>query len=242
MIGVRMQPLLAAVDGTSPGSAREPGTSGHGITITGADGWYYNYFHVNNDTPGTDDGPPDPNGRWLRNSRSEAGSAPVRSSRTWATAGTPKARSSPALRRSAVRTGADQPLPEPHRRPATPDMRSRRRPAWCYPVDPAPLSSGCRGDHPPRGGGRWLIDSDGRIVAEQPPHRADCRHHLCDDTRGQHDGTRRRGGTAPRRERCTPPPRRGNHSTSRRSQSMAAWREHHRRRSATSRRAGEASR
>ena len=26
------------------------------ITVTGADGWYYNYFHVNDDTPGTDDG------------------------------------------------------------------------------------------------------------------------------------------------------------------------------------------
>lgn len=57
IIGVQMQPLLAAVDGTvtriSPVAA---GISGVAISITGADGWRYNYFHVNNDTPGTDDG------------------------------------------------------------------------------------------------------------------------------------------------------------------------------------------
>ena len=57
MIGVRMQPLLAAVDGTITRIRYENvGTAGSVITVTGADGWYYNYFHVNNDTPGTDDG------------------------------------------------------------------------------------------------------------------------------------------------------------------------------------------
>ncbi len=56
MLGVRMQPLLAAVDGTITNIRTESGISGNGITVTGADGWYYNYFHVNNDTPGTDDG------------------------------------------------------------------------------------------------------------------------------------------------------------------------------------------
>ena len=57
LIGVRMQPLLAAVGGTVTHIRYEnAGTAGATITITGADGWYYNYFHVNNDTPGTDDG------------------------------------------------------------------------------------------------------------------------------------------------------------------------------------------
>ena len=57
LIGVAMQPLLAAVDGTITRIRYEnEGTAGAVITITGADGWYYNYFHVNNDTPGTDDG------------------------------------------------------------------------------------------------------------------------------------------------------------------------------------------
>ena len=57
MIGVRMQPLLAAVDGTVTRIRYENvGTAGAVITVTGADGWQYNYFHVNNDTPGTDDG------------------------------------------------------------------------------------------------------------------------------------------------------------------------------------------
>jgi len=57
MIGVRMQPLLAAVDGTVTLLRYESvGISSVTIRITGDDGWYYNYFHVNNDTPGTDDG------------------------------------------------------------------------------------------------------------------------------------------------------------------------------------------
>ena len=57
MLGVRMQPLLAAVDGTVTRVRYEnSGIAGSSITVTGADGWRYNYFHVNNDTPGTDDG------------------------------------------------------------------------------------------------------------------------------------------------------------------------------------------
>jgi murein DD-endopeptidase MepM/ murein hydrolase activator NlpD len=57
IIGVAMQPLLAAVDGTivtlQPANS---GRSGVRITIKDADGWRYNYFHVNDDTPGSDDG------------------------------------------------------------------------------------------------------------------------------------------------------------------------------------------
>ena len=57
IIGVRMQPLLAAVDGTVTALGdRGREISGVGITITADDGWRYNYFHVNNDNPGSDDG------------------------------------------------------------------------------------------------------------------------------------------------------------------------------------------
>jgi murein DD-endopeptidase MepM/ murein hydrolase activator NlpD len=57
IIGVQMQPLLAAVDGTVTRISPDPtGISGVVVTITDAEGWRYNYFHVNNDTPGTDDG------------------------------------------------------------------------------------------------------------------------------------------------------------------------------------------
>lgn len=57
LLGVRMQPLLAAVDGTVTRIRYENvGKAGSVVTVTGADGWYYNYFHVNNDTPGSDDG------------------------------------------------------------------------------------------------------------------------------------------------------------------------------------------
>jgi murein DD-endopeptidase MepM/ murein hydrolase activator NlpD len=31
-------------------------TGGNSVTIKGADGWTYHYLHINNDTPGTDDG------------------------------------------------------------------------------------------------------------------------------------------------------------------------------------------
>jgi murein DD-endopeptidase MepM/ murein hydrolase activator NlpD len=57
IIGVSMQPILAASDGVvTRAQFAAVGISGVAITITDADGWRYNYFHVNNDTPGTDDG------------------------------------------------------------------------------------------------------------------------------------------------------------------------------------------
>ena len=60
-MGVAMQPLLAAVDGTVTRIRyANEGTAGAAITITGADGWYYNYFHVNDDSPGTHDGAASP--------------------------------------------------------------------------------------------------------------------------------------------------------------------------------------
>lgn len=61
LIGVRMQPLLAAVDGTITAiGPRGSDTAGVGLTITADDGWRYNYFHLNNDNPGGDDGHGDP--------------------------------------------------------------------------------------------------------------------------------------------------------------------------------------
>ncbi len=57
IVGVRMQPILAAVDGVV--SRYQPSTTGIrgvAISIADEDGWRYNYFHNNDDTPGTDDG------------------------------------------------------------------------------------------------------------------------------------------------------------------------------------------
>jgi murein DD-endopeptidase MepM/ murein hydrolase activator NlpD len=57
IVGVSMQPILAAVDGVVVRAQHTSvGISGVAIAITDADGWRYNYFHANNDTPGTDDG------------------------------------------------------------------------------------------------------------------------------------------------------------------------------------------
>ena len=56
IIGVQMQPVLAAVDGVVTRVQHSSvGISGVALAITDADGWRYNYFHGNNDTPGTDD-------------------------------------------------------------------------------------------------------------------------------------------------------------------------------------------
>lgn len=57
IIGVRMQPLLAAADGEITQLRLEArGRAGVAISIRDADGWRYNYFHANNDTPASDDG------------------------------------------------------------------------------------------------------------------------------------------------------------------------------------------
>jgi len=55
IFGAKLQRLVAAVDGkvrVSTGGL----LSGNMVTITDADGWSYRYIHLNNDSPGTDDG------------------------------------------------------------------------------------------------------------------------------------------------------------------------------------------
>jgi Peptidase family M23 len=55
IIGSRLQPLVAAVDGVVHHLVDNHPTAGYGISIEDAEGWQYKYFHLNNDTPGTDD-------------------------------------------------------------------------------------------------------------------------------------------------------------------------------------------
>lgn len=55
LLGKKMQELVAAADGRV--TYLDSGTlSGNMLEITDADGWVYTYIHLNNDTPGTDDG------------------------------------------------------------------------------------------------------------------------------------------------------------------------------------------
>jgi hypothetical protein len=56
IIGVRMQPLVAAANGWVTHLVLNHPTAGWGLVITDLDGWDYRYYHVNNDDPGTDDG------------------------------------------------------------------------------------------------------------------------------------------------------------------------------------------
>lgn len=56
LMAAKMTPLVAAFDGTVY-VGRSSGVGGHNtLTIEGDNGWSVNYYHVNNDTPGTDDG------------------------------------------------------------------------------------------------------------------------------------------------------------------------------------------
>ena len=57
LMSPRMRPLVAVFTGTVHSVRREtaPG-GGNYLTLRGDNGWSANYLHVNNDTPGTDDG------------------------------------------------------------------------------------------------------------------------------------------------------------------------------------------
>jgi hypothetical protein len=61
LIGDRLQPLLAMHDGVIDHLVDHP-TAGYGVVIRDDEGWEYRIYHVNNDTPGTDDGRDD--GTW----------------------------------------------------------------------------------------------------------------------------------------------------------------------------------
>lgn len=55
LIGDRLQPILAMHDGVIDHLVDHP-TAGYGIEIHDSEGWQYIVYHMNNDTPGTDDG------------------------------------------------------------------------------------------------------------------------------------------------------------------------------------------
>ncbi len=56
IMGEKMMPLLAAADGVILFAPMVEPSYGYMIMLGGDDGYQYNYVHINNDTPGTDDG------------------------------------------------------------------------------------------------------------------------------------------------------------------------------------------
>lgn len=56
LMGSKMQELVAARNGTITYITIPEQSYGHMLTITDDEGWQYHYIHLNNDTPGTDDG------------------------------------------------------------------------------------------------------------------------------------------------------------------------------------------
>lgn len=55
IMGPKMTPLYAAVDGTVDRIVDPEASWGYEIVLRDAEGWRYHYLHVNNDSPGTDD-------------------------------------------------------------------------------------------------------------------------------------------------------------------------------------------
>ena len=179
LIGVRMQPLVAAVDGTVTRIRYENvGTAGSVISITGTDGWYYNYFHVNNDTPGTDDGLA--GHEWQTSPQLTIGST-VRAGQVIGYMGdSGNAEGSVPHLHFEIR--------QPDRTPVNPyhSLAAAQAPETCLPIedvaltDPTELSPAAVSVIPIDGRGRWLIDPDGRLFAEGPaahsgpPSGVDC--------------------------------------------------------------------
>jgi hypothetical protein len=56
IIAPKMSPILSTVDGYVRRLEIPEARWGYEIGIQGDDGYFYNYIHINNDTPGTDDG------------------------------------------------------------------------------------------------------------------------------------------------------------------------------------------
>lgn len=56
IIAEKMTPLVAVVDGIVNYVARPQASWGYEISLQDDDGYTYSYLHINNDTPGTDDG------------------------------------------------------------------------------------------------------------------------------------------------------------------------------------------
>lgn len=56
ILAAKMTPLVAVVDGVVNYVARPEASWGYEISLQDAEGYTYSYLHINNDTPGTDDG------------------------------------------------------------------------------------------------------------------------------------------------------------------------------------------
>ncbi len=56
IIAAKMTPVVAAVAGTVTNVVSPEASWGYSLSITDSDGYQYRYLHLNNDTPGTDDG------------------------------------------------------------------------------------------------------------------------------------------------------------------------------------------
>ena len=56
IIGPKLTPLVAVTDGVISFLTEQQASWGYSLSILDQDGYEYNYLHINNDTPGTDDG------------------------------------------------------------------------------------------------------------------------------------------------------------------------------------------
>ena len=134
------------------------------ISITGADGWYYNYFHVNNDTPGTDDGLAGP--EWQISPQLTVGST-VRAGQVIAYMGdSGNAEGSVPHLHFEIRQPDRTPVNPYHSLVAPRSARRASRRGVDHADRSAELSPDAVASSRSTAAGRWLIDPDGRLFAE----------------------------------------------------------------------------
>ena len=103
LIGDRLQPILAMHDGVIDHLVDHP-TAGYGVVIRDSEGYEYHVYHMNNDTPGTDDGADGGAWRFAAGIGPERRVGPVSSSAGWATAATRSGRCRMPTSRSTTPT------------------------------------------------------------------------------------------------------------------------------------------
>ena len=176
IIGVRMQPVRAAVDGVieSARPSAGSGISGSGVTIVAADGYRYHYFHLNNDTPGTDDGAA--SAHWSLPPQVTVGTRVSAGQIIGYLGDSGNSEHSVAHLHFEIRDRTGAPVPS---FPLLVEAAEREScnvgigPWSVLDIDPSPVADAAPGDRPVSNvtvrpgalSGHWMIDSDGRVTA-----------------------------------------------------------------------------
>lgn len=167
LLGVKLQPLLAATDGVVRRVLVDRGISGNGIEITDAEGGTYVYYHLNNDWPLGWPGDLGPPFKWAVPAGLTEGT-PVRAGQVIGFLGdSGNAEGTPHLHFELHRPDGTPVNPFPSLRAAEDTWRCAALPVA---ADPLPLDLPALGGdvlqvRTASGFGTWLIDAQGRVMS-----------------------------------------------------------------------------